>query len=481
MSLRAALFYTSSSKYISLIIQFLATVIIARLLSPEEIGIYSVGAAVIAIAHALRNFGTSTYIIQEKDLTKERLRTAFTLSVGVAWSIAVILWFSADHLSNFYAEHGVRQVLEVMAVNFLLIPLGSITIALLKRDMDFRSIMYIEFAANFIQSTSSIFFAATGFGFISLAWGGLLGTLTTVLATAFIAKSSPVMVPCVSEYKRVLGFSFQSSLASIASEAGHSSPDIVLGRTLGMELTGLFSRAMGYVQLLERLLQDVLRSVMLPYFAGENRSGTNLRAKLYLALENIAAISWFAVGMTAVLAEPMILFLFGPQWGDAVPAAQILCAAIAIRCLSPTISPALVATGQIAVLMRLSLWSTLVKFAMLIVVSRFGLETAAVGFVAAEAVSLVLLMHKTSKLNLFTWREYMTILYKFAPLTLISLLPAVLISNFFGTPTSMGPLSLLLIASAVTSTAVWLGILWSFNLPPKQELSRVVEVIRKKL
>ena len=121
MNIRSALAYSFGTRYAATALQFLATLILARLLSPSEIGIYSVGASVIMIAHTLRDFGTSTYVIQEQELTPARLRTAFTLTVSIAWLLALILYFSATPLGVFYSEPGVALVMQVMAVNFALI------------------------------------------------------------------------------------------------------------------------------------------------------------------------------------------------------------------------------------------------------------------------------------------------------------------------------------------------------------------------
>lgn len=481
MSLRSALLYSLSTRHLSLVIQFVATIIIARLLSPEEIGIFSVGAAVVAIAHTLRDFGTSTYVIQEKELTDARLRTALTLTVLVAWSIATLLWLVSTPLSRFYDEPGVNEVLKVMAINFVLIPFGSITMALLKRDMNFRAVMYIGVASTFVQSATSIALAAIGLGFISLAWAAVCGTATTVMGAAIASRKWVLARPSLSERKRVLGFSMRSSLASIASEAGHASPDIVLGRTLGMEATGLFSRAMGYVQLFERLLQDVLRSVMLPYLAGEARAGVDLRKKLNLAMENIGAISWFGIGLTAVLAEPMILLLFGPQWTEAVSVAQILCVAMAIRCFAPTLASALVANDQIALLMRVSLWSTLGKFVLLIGLSPYGLNMAALGFVAAEVVALLMLVNKTHHAKLFTWPDYLGICFKTLPFTLASLAPALIASVYLELPDTHVELAVFLVTSIAVSGLFWLTLLWVLDRPPKHELQRLSKSLWIKL
>ena len=89
-SIRKALSLSFASKYSSLAIHTVAIMVLARLLTPAEIGVYSVGAAVVALAHVLRDFGVGNYLIQEKELTQDRIRTAFGVALVIAWVMAAV-------------------------------------------------------------------------------------------------------------------------------------------------------------------------------------------------------------------------------------------------------------------------------------------------------------------------------------------------------------------------------------------------------
>lgn len=475
MAIRKALAYAFTTRYLALVVQFASTMVLARLLTPAEIGIYSVGAAIIMIAQTLRDFGTSTYIIQESELSRERLATAFTVTLFVAWSIAAGLWIVAEPAARFYSEPGVREVMQVMALNFALLPLGSISMALLRRNMNFQAIMYITMASAVAQSASSVLFAWLGWGFISLAWGAVCGSMTSVIGAMLASPHSVLFRPTLCERRRVLSFSLKSSVSSIAAEAGHSAPDLVLGRTLGMEATGLFSRAMGYVQLFERLLQDVLRSVMLPYLADAERAGFNVPAKLKHALSNIVSVSVFIIALTAVLAEPLILLLFGHQWKAAIPIAQILCVAMMIRCAAPTVAAALVANGQITLVMRSNLLSSGLKFLLLAVCSSYGVEYAAVGFVVAELLSMSLLIAYCNKCSLITPRGFFLIYAKVIPLTMAGVLPAIIMVFYFALPQESYYIAFFSSLAGISSLIFWISMLYVTRSPLAEE----IELLKK--
>lgn len=473
MGIRGALAYAFGTRYFVTAVQLLGTVFLARLLTPEEFGIYSVGAAVIMIAHTLRDFGISTYLVQERSLDQARVATAFGITITVAWTLATALLLAASPLASFYREPGVEQVLRIMSLNFFLIPFGSISIALLRREMNFRALMYVTGFSAVAHTLSSVMLAASGLGFESLAWGAVIGTSATVVG-AWIAKPDSFLVkPSFSARRHVLSFSMKSTVASLAAEAGHAAPDIVLGRTVGMEGTGLFTRALGYALLFERLLQDVLRSVMLPYFAEEGRFGGDVRAKLRLVSLNVSALSMFAIGLTGVLAEPAIALLFGPQWALAVPVAQALCVGMALRCLSPTIASALIANGGVSRVMHSSIVATTSKIILLIAMSPYGLMYAAVGFVAAEALSIIILVWHAQRSGLFLVRDYFEVMIITVPPALIGISAAICVELAIAFPENLMGLLVNLITASVAASVVWLAVIWAFGLPPKDELQRL--------
>ena len=481
MNIRSALAYSFGTRYAATALQFLATLILARLLSPSEIGIYSVGASVIMIAHTLRDFGTSTYVIQEQELTPARLRTAFTLTVSIAWLLALILYFSATPLGVFYSEPGVALVMQVMAVNFALIPFGSISGAILRREMRFRALMYIAVLSTMANSLSAIVFASLGFGFISLAWSAVLGTATTVIGNWIAERKAFLMWPSLSERHRVLAFSLRSSVSSIAAEAGHAAPDIVLGKTIGMEGTGLFSRALGYVQIFERLLQDGLRGVMLPYLSEQFRSGGDVRAKLREAAPNITSVSLLIIGLTGTLADSAIAVLFGPQWSAAVPAAQLLCVGMALRCLSPTLAAAMVATGGISSVMRVSLVATAAKFALLIALSGYGLVYAAAGFVGAEALGLAVLLWQSSRTKVFYFADYAASILKTVPPVAAACAAAWLLAEFVTYGSDFFGQMMRVSVGGTAALALWVALIWVTDAAPKAELKRLGSTLMHRL
>lgn len=228
-------------RYLETFISFVTVIVLSRILTPEEIGIFSVAAVVLGIAHMMRDFGVGRYIVQEKELTTERIRTAYGITISFAWPLALAVYLLSNPIASFYDEEGVQKILQLMAVNFLLIPFSSITIAFLTREMQFRSLLHIKTASAIANSVTAIALAYLGFSYMSMAWAAVAGIIVTIFVAALYRPSILPWLPSFSEYKRVLSFGALSSGSSILTTLGSSSSSLIIGKVIGMEAVGFLA------------------------------------------------------------------------------------------------------------------------------------------------------------------------------------------------------------------------------------------------
>src|SRR5579862_5267561 len=125
-TLRKSLSWSFLDKYSGMVLGVISTLILSRLLTPVDIGIYSVAAGAVGLAHMLRDFGVATYLFQEKDLTQERMRAALGVTMVFSWSVAAVMAALSSPIGTFYNAPGVAEVILVLAANFVLLPFGSI-------------------------------------------------------------------------------------------------------------------------------------------------------------------------------------------------------------------------------------------------------------------------------------------------------------------------------------------------------------------
>lgn len=351
--------------------------ILARLLTPEEMGIFSLGIATIGLAHTLRDFGIGNFLIQEKNLTDGILRTcltaSFIMSAGIGFAILTI----APWLADFYEEPGIETVLIVISITFFVLPFSTVAYSLLRREMRFRAIAAVSLLSSLTNAGVSIILATLGFGFTSLAWGAVAGAVVTTISTLIILPTTTAMKPSLKEWRRLGGFSAYATTAAFVGEADQASPDFVIGHALSFEAVGLYSKAVAIIQIVNILIYNAIIPVLVPAMADRLRKGRDIKS-LYLKMSKYSsAVVWPICTALAILAEPVLLVLFGSQWVEGAHPVALLCIATMINAAIAGVQPVLMAAGRVRSILIYRLAYTIPSLAALIVVASHGLMWAA--------------------------------------------------------------------------------------------------------
>lgn len=389
-SVRKALSLSFVQTFVSLVFTFGGVIIVSHLLTPTEIGIYSVAAGLVALVQMLRDFGVSEFLIQEEELDEQKIRTVFTINLVIAWSLGIALFAFSGVAGRFYGNPGVSDVLQVVSIVFMLLPFGAISQTLMKRELEFGKLLNIRLGENIARSCATVGLAYAGFSYMSMAWSSVVGILVMVVGCAVWGRQYRVRGLSLSHWKRVLGFGSNRTIADIARQVGDQSANLVIGRMLGLAATGLYSRGYGIVNMYSSSVVGAINGVAFPAFAREHRE-TGTAPQLFLrSLVYLTGVSWpfFAAGV--VLAFPIIRVLFGSQWDAAVPLMQWLCAAAIVGTLTYQCNQFLIALGHVGAVTRIEVQYQSMRVGMTIAAAFYSVTAVAAVQVLVYIVATVL-------------------------------------------------------------------------------------------
>jgi O-antigen/teichoic acid export membrane protein len=345
-TLRKSVAFSALDSYLGLVLQIASTVIIARLLTPEQTGVFAVAAVFAALASTFRDFGVAEYLIQEKELDNTAIRAALAINIMISWTMAALLFVLSWAAVDFYRNPGVGQVMRVQAVGFLLIPFGAVTMAWFRREMNFKPVFLTGLLANVCSFVVAIALALKGFGYMSMAWSSLAGTVVMVAASVAMRPKSFPLMPSLKGVAKVLHFGKFATGIYLFGQLGKGAPEMILGRALDMAAVGIFSRAGGLVEIFNRLVLRAIMPIYLPYFAQSMRDEGTPRRGLLLAMSYTTAVGWPFLLFMGLAAFGVIRLMYGVQWMAAVPLAQLLCAVAAVELIYSPAKEALLALGK---------------------------------------------------------------------------------------------------------------------------------------
>lgn len=375
--IRRSLFLAFADKSAGTLLSVGMMIVISRLLTPAEVGLFLVASAAVILIESFRDFGIASCIIQEHDLTPAFLRTAFTLVAALSAVFGVGLCAGAGLLARLYGSDELELLLTVAAISFVAAPFSAVRLALMKRDMHFGRVAGIGVISNTAVAITSVGFALAGTGALSLALGSVAGALVTTLLAVILRPEVGSLRPSLSEWRRILPFGVWASIVTVLSLALESFPRLVLGRVLGFTAVGLFSRSVSLTQLPEKLLLNAVQPVVLPAFSASVRAGRGLGDSYVLALTLVASLQWPALLCLAIFAEPVVLLLLGDQWTGVVPLLRITSLAGMALFPASLAFPVLVAMGRVRDLALLNLFLVPVTMVTFIVSAQFGLMAVA--------------------------------------------------------------------------------------------------------
>ena len=379
-SIRRALAITTVERYFAFALQVATTVVVSRLLTPAEIGVWGIALAAVMLLLGVREFASETFLIQRPNLTPEETQSAFSVIL-----IAVLLIFSVLNLlgplfADFYREQGLASILRVFSVALLVEALGAPLVALMRRDMAFGDVAIVNITRSVTTATVTIGLAAFGFSYMSFAWGWLAAAVLCSAVSIYLRPDLWVYKPRLDGWRAVLTFGWYNGANLVLYRVYETLPAFLLGRTLSLDAVGIYNRAMLVCQLPNNILLGAVGPVILPALSAEVRAGSDLRDSYLRAASLITALLWPALVVLAVLAQGLVSILLGGQWLQAVPLIQIMAIAALPSFLMELTFPVLVAVGAMRDLLLRALVAWPLSALAIGAAAQFGLTAIALSF-----------------------------------------------------------------------------------------------------
>ncbi|GGY05145.1 oligosaccharide flippase family protein [Massilia dura] len=474
VSARRSLLVSFGERYTLLLIGVAGTMVIARMLPPAEIGIFSVGAVLVGLAQVLRDFGVGQYVVALKSLTPEQLRAALGVAVASAWTLAVLVALLSGVMADFYDQPRLRDVMRLLAINFLLVPFTALTLSYLRRQLRVSAIYTINTTHSIVQLVSTIWLAAQGYGCLSLAWGTVAAAVAALLVSLPLRPAELPWLPRLRGARAVLSFGFYATGGNIVDEAGVAAPDLIIGKLLDAEAVATFGKAQALLNLFSQAVTSAVSPVILPMFAGQARDGRDLRASYLLTVSCMTAVAWPFFALLGTLALPVVNFVYGEQWDAAAPLIRIMCCSSALYSMFIMARYLFIATGQVREQARLDTFTVMFRVLLLLPAALVGLQWVAMAVVGGALFRCWLTWRYLSRLAAIDARGLLRAVSRSAALTaLTALAPA-------GALVMMQSGLAQLVVASVCAIPLWFAGVMVFQHPLAEELELVWRKVRRR-
>ncbi len=379
-------------------VQFAISIVLARLLTPEEFGTVALLYLFVGIASAFAEGGLTSALIQRQDATIEDESTIFWLNMGVGLLMALLFWLSGPAIAALYGIPVLTPLSGIMALTVLAGAAGGVQRALFTKALDFRPLMLAGVTSVLVSGAVAIWLAGTGYGVWALAAQALVSAVATTLVLWLASRWRPRLAFSLASAQRLFSFSGYM-LASALLEITYSRLyTVLIGKLYGVRELGFYNRADTTAQFPSGILNGIVGRVAFPLFSRMAEEPARLGANLKRALQGVMLVNAPAMLGLAAVAEPLVLVLFGEQWRPAAPFLQVLCLVGLMMPFHMLNLQALMGLGRSDLFFRLEVIKKAISIAILLAAAGFGAIAVAWGMVAAGVLCCFVNAHYSGRL-----------------------------------------------------------------------------------
>ncbi|MEP6786330.1 MAG: oligosaccharide flippase family protein [Sphingomonadales bacterium] len=477
-SVRKSVAWAYGGQAISVVTALGASAIIARLLSPAEMGVFAVALATIGALQIATQFDLGTYVTREKALSAADLDSAFTMNALLLSGLAIVTWLLGILGAGFLGEPGVARALQLIALSPLFAIFEFRPAAMLQRDMQFQWISVVGTGKIVAGAIVSVVMAYAGHSYMSLAWGNLAYAGFGVVAYNIIGWRHVSLRMSLANWRSIVTFGLRMmSISGMANFVVRMS-DILLGSILGLAALGLYSRATSIATMLWQNIYGTATRVVFVQLAHDYRETGELRTTFLRGIQSIIAVIWpIQIGL-AILSPPAIAILFGDQWVSAALPLSLLLVAQFVNLSFGMNWELFVLRDETARQTKFEFIRAVIGLILFVGGCMISMEAAAASRIVEALVGVALYLPHMNRMAGTTNADLIRVYGQSLLLTLVAVLPAGVVMTITGwsphTP------FLLIVGSVIAGMVLWLIAIAKLDHPLWIEMQTLIERLGRK-
>jgi O-antigen/teichoic acid export membrane protein len=391
---RNAVIWRSGSQIGTQIVSWASTLIVIRLLAPEDYGLFAMAQVMLMLLNTMNGYGLASALIREPEVSEERLRQALGMLVLLNVGLALIQFLTAPLVALWFEQPLVANLLRVQSLIYLTIPFSALSYAILSRRMDFRRPAQVRLVSAIAGAVTALVGAFNDWGVWTLVFAPLTMFVTEAIGMTWAARAP------IRPSFRFAGAGHIASFGGVMTATQlfwfvQSQSDVMIaGRVLEPHDLGVYTTGLFLAQLLAAKFVPPINEVAFAAYSRQQGSGTtgdkaagdNGAAALLATIRLVMMVALPAYAGMAAVAPVLVPVVLGEQWHEIVPLLPIFSIAMAMMTLQILFAPATNARGVPWAALRITMIGSVVMTGAFFIGSHWGLHGFAWAWVGGMAV-----------------------------------------------------------------------------------------------
>lgn len=377
--------WTGAGQVVRQIVQIVSSIVLARLLAPQEFGLLGMALFFVGFAQLLADFGLGAAIVHHQHDNPEVLASCFWFSVLVSGALAFVVALLAKPIAIFYGEPIIAGIVLVLSVNLLITGAQAVPQASLQRDMRFGELAKAQVLGGVCGASTAVIMAALGGGVWSLVMQPLVGSCVTFMLLLYYSRWIPSLRLKKAEFGPLMLFSGHVLGSNLLSYFTRNSDQVLIGRFLGQQPLGLYSLAYQLMLYPLQHVSSVIVRVLFPTLSQIKGDPERFSSAYLRAIGVIAFLTFpMMMGLFSV-AEDFILVVFGEKWSAMLPILQIFTWVGLFQSIGTTVGTIYLASGRTDLMLKVVGGLAPVVVIAVIIGLPWGVNGVAIAYALASA------------------------------------------------------------------------------------------------
>ena len=379
-------------------IQFVFSILIARLLLPSDYGVVAMLSIFMAVSQTFIDSGFGTALIRKIDRTETDFSTVFYFNIIVGFFFYAILWLVSPYIAAFYNIPLLEDVTRVIALSFVFSSFSGIQGAKLAIDIDFKTNAKISLTVTLLTGFAGLWMAYRGYGVWALAIQQVFSSfLRTVLLWAFV-RWMPKLVFSWRSFREMFSFGSRLLASALLNTIYNNVYTLIIGKVFSSSALGLYSRASSLAQYPSSNITNVLQGVTFPVLSAIQNEPERLANAYKRFLRWAAFIVLPLMTGLAAVADPLIRIVLTDKWEGAIYLLQIVCFSMMWYPVHAINLNLLQVKGRSDFFLKLEIIKKIQGVIILCVTVPMGIVAMCYGSVVSSLISLIYNAYYTQKL-----------------------------------------------------------------------------------
>ena len=381
--------WNAINQFLSQVITFGVGILLMRLLTPNDFGLIAMVTVFSGFVAIFKDFGLTQSLIQKKVIDVTDKSTIFFSNIILGLLLTLLLFLSANFIALFYDATELNGITKAIAIVFTINALGMVHLAILRRQLEFKKLFFINFFTVIFGGICAIYLALSDYGVWTLVYQQIITSLSRTLLAWVINKWRPSFIFSFQVLRGHLKFGLPLFANNSFNYWSRNADNLLIGKFLNSQALGLYSRAYNLMMLPITQVSRVVSGVMMPSLSIIQSDKERVKL-IYLKMTRIIGFITFPLmGILFITAFPAVSLLFGEKWIERTPLLKFFAVIGAMQSLGSLSGTIYLSQGKTMLQFKVNLFVSFVNIIAFIIGVQISVLAVAQAYLIANLINVV--------------------------------------------------------------------------------------------